>query len=359
MTDDIALENLISGATLQRQAELQTEFKAAKPFRHVVIDEFLAPSFCADVVAQFPVFDESTALNENGEVGGKSTQERVRELGPAYQQLDDLVQSDSFLSLIGEITGIDDLAYDPHYFGGGTHENRHGQDLDPHIDFNYHPVTRQHRRLNLIIYLNEEWRDEWGGSIQFHRNPYLDPTDDEIKTVTPLMNRCVIFETNEYSWHGFERINLPAGRQELSRKSFALYYYTDTRPANERAEEHSTVYVERHLPARFQPGMQLSDEDLRQVRTLLARRDQHLKRLYRYIQSLYGTINQLKSAPTAAGKGKKPVAANRSNSGRESDHQPTDLAIAHLKQRIDELESSTSWRITAPIRALKRLVKGR
>jgi hypothetical protein len=102
--------------------------------------------------------------------------------------MDDLLQSPEFLALVGRITGIAGLRYDPWYFGGGTHENRQGQDLDPHIDFNYHPMTRQHRRLNLIIYLNEEWDDAWGGSLQLHRDPHLEPAEDQIVTVTPLLN---------------------------------------------------------------------------------------------------------------------------------------------------------------------------
>jgi 2OG-Fe(II) oxygenase superfamily len=329
-------------------------FASATPFRHVVIDNFLEPDFCAALLQQFPSFDEKAAINENGEIGGKSTQERVRALGKEFCRLDDVVQRADFLKLIEDITGIEKLQYDPYYFGGGTHENREGQDLDAHVDFNYHPVTRQHRRLNLIIYMNEEWQDEWGGSLQLHRDPYLDPREDDILTVTPLFNRCVIFETNEYSWHGFERIQLPEGKKRLSRKSFALYFYTDSRPAKETSEEHSTVYVERHLPPRFVEGMRLGSEDVQQVRLLLARRDQHLKRLYRNIQRLYGEVNRLRLSQGAG------VAGAASEAGSPiPDVAAAERMVLALRNRVQELEQSTSWRVTAPIRAIKRMLARR
>jgi len=348
------LNEIVNQLVVQECALHAQRFAAAKPFRHVVLDNFLEPDFCAALLQQFPSFDEKGAINENGEIGGKSTQERVRALGKEFRRLDDAVQSPDFLNLIEIITGVGKLQYDPYYFGGGTHENREGQDLDAHVDFNYHPVTRQHRRLNLIIYLNEEWQNEWGGSLQLHRDPYLDPREDDIITVTPLLNRCVIFETNEYSWHGFERIQLPEGRKHISRKSFALYFYTDSRPAQETAEEHSTVYVERHLPQRFVAGMQLEPEDLQQIHLLLARRDQHLKRLYRNIQRLYGEVNRLRLAqgPAAMGGGSRAGASVQDASTAQS-------VIQALRSRVYELEHSSSWRITAPVRAVKRWFTGR
>ena len=321
----------INGDVLSAAGELAARFQSARPFPHVVIDDFLAADFCRDLVEQFPAFDERAALNEDGKPGGKATQEQVRALGPAYRHLDDLVQSPGFLALIERITGIRGLLYDPWYFGGGTHENRQGQDLDPHIDFNYHPITHQHRRLNLIVYLNEEWRDEWGGSLQLHRDPTREAAEDEIVTVTPVMNRCVVFETSERSWHGFRRIELPDDRRRLSRKSFALYFYSEDRPPAETAIEHSTVYIERHLPDRFVAGLMLSETDVQELRTLLARRDQHLQRLYRQVQELNGRL---------------------SGSWLYS-------AEMQLRRRVHELENSTSWRITKPLRALRRMLGGR
>ena len=325
------MKDLINPAVLSAAGRQAQRFQAAQPFRHVVIDDFLADGFCHQVTQQFPAFDEKAAINEDGAVGGKAVQEKVRGLGPAFAQLDDLVRSADFRALIGRISGIEDLQYDPHYFGGGTHENRHGQELDAHIDFNYHPISRQHRRLNLIVYLNEEWEDDWGGSIQLQRDPYLEPERDEIVTVTPLMNRCVIFETNEHSWHGFQRIDLPEGRRELSRRSFALYYYTNDRPADEVADEHSTIYVERHLPKHIREGLTLSADDLAEIKRLLTRRDQHLKRLYSQIRGLNARL------------------------ARYRDDSP----VQALKRRIYEFENSTSWRITAPLRALKKRLGGK
>lgn len=288
-----SLEANVSQQVVDRVEELAVQFRSAQPFRHVMIDDFFTPELCRRLTENFPPFDESLAINEDGLVGNKAVHEKIMDLGPEWQRLDELVQQASFRELVSAITGIEDLQYDPHYFGGGTHENRHGQGMDAHIDFNFHPVTRQHRRLNLIVYLSEEWQDEWGGSIELHKDPYLPPALDEIVTITPLFNRCVIFETNEHSWHGFPWISLPEEKKALSRRSFALYYYTDTRPERETGREHSTIYVDQHLSRDFQAGMELSAGQLQHIHELLGSRDQHLKRLYENIKQLNTERNRL------------------------------------------------------------------
>jgi len=273
---------------------LATRFRVRDPFRHVVIDDFLTDEYCSQLLAQFPSFERGNARNEAGELGNKSTIEIIRGLGPAYAALDDLVQSRDFLDLIGRITGIDDLLYDPWYFGGGTHENRTGQDLDVHVDFNRHPIERWHRRLNLIVYLNREWNEGWGGALELHSDPRSD--DDCIVRVAPFFNRAVIFETTEWSWHGFPRIELPADKRDLSRRSVALYFYTKERPAEELAATHSTIYVDRPLPARFVAGHTLDTDDIAELRLLLARRDQHNQRLYRETSDLSEQLQTAKDA---------------------------------------------------------------
>jgi len=292
------MQNLINPQVIINRDTYAARFRPCDPFRHVVIDDFFAPGYVAQLVDQFPSFERGNARNEAGEIGNKSTIERIRGLGAAYSALDDLVQSRKFLDLIGHITCIENLLYDPWYFGGGTHENRQGQDLDAHVDFNRHPVQHWHRRLNLIVYLNDNWRDEWGGSLQLHSDPRS--ADDRIVTVTPKLNRAVIFETTETSWHSFPRIDLPIDKRALTRRSIALYFYTKDRPPEEIADTHSTIYVDPPLPALFVPGHTLDANDIEKLRNLLKRRDQHNQRLYR---DLIATTVRLEQAQSALNTG--------------------------------------------------------
>lgn len=265
-------------------------FATARPFRHCMVDGFFDPAFASALLEQFPAFERGNAVNEDGVAGGKSTVERIRSLGGAYAALDDCIQSPDFLALVGRLTGIDDLLYDPHYFGGGTHENRQGQSLDVHIDFNHHPATGWHRRLNLIVYLNPDWQDDWGGALELHRDPH-DPANDEVVAIAPAFNRCVVFETTEHSWHGFQRIGLPPGMESTSRRSVALYFYTRTRPEEESAPTHSTVYVDRPLPPQLAEGHVLTGDDMAALRELLARRDGHVRRLYGDVERLQARLD--------------------------------------------------------------------
>jgi len=286
--------SLISSDVIARTGEYAARFARRDPFRHVVIDDFLASGYAAALLAEFPPFERGNARSENGTLGNKSTVERIREIGASYTQLDDLIRTPDFLDLVGRITGIPDLLYDAWYFGGGTHENREGQDLDAHVDFNRHPVEHWHRRLNLIVYLNHEWDDAWGGSLEIHSDPRAQ--DNRVKLITPLYNRCVIFETTETSWHGFSRIGLPEPKKDLTRKSIALYFYTRERPVEELADTHSTIYVDRPLPERFRAGATLGEADIEELRILFARRDQHNQRLYGYITQLTKELEQTRKA---------------------------------------------------------------
>ena len=253
-------------------------FRNAQPFRHIVIDDFLEPSICRGLLDHFPSFEERYALNEMGEVGGKAVRMDVRDISAVYHELDRYLQTPEFLDFVSVVTGIPDLLYDPDYIGGGTHENRDGQGLDQHVDFNFHPGTRWHRRLNLIVYLNPEWDETWGGNLQLQADPWNG--DSRGPTVAPLFNRAVIFETTERSWHGFSTIRLPEERKSLSRKSFAIYLYTKERPPKETAVSHATVYVPEGMPPALQPGVTLDESHVTDLRQRFERMLGQLKFLY-------------------------------------------------------------------------------
>ena len=305
----MSVQSIINEAVLTGLDLFAREFRTAKPFRHVVIDDFLARPLAEALLQQFPAFEAGQTRNESGAVGNKSTVDKIRSLGPAYAELDNAIRSRDFLHTIERITGIESLLYDPWYFGGGTHCNRAGQDLDPHVDFNRHPVRRWHRRLNLIVYLNHDWEDAWGGSLELHSDPRSE--HNRVKQITPLFNRCVIFETTEHSWHGFARIQPPADRHDALRRSIALYFYSEDRPEEELADTHSTIYVDRPLPGHITAGHTLSKDDAQALRDLLARRDQHNQRLYRETRQLQARLDQAERALTRGTLGRIKYVVDR------------------------------------------------
>ena len=269
---------LVSAETLGRTAQYRESFLHGRPFRHVLMDGFFAGEFAERLLADFPPFDRGQVKNEiyGAGWGGKVTNPSIRAIAPVYQQLYELIGSRAFLNWMGEIAGIPDLVFDPAMFGGGTHENLHGQDLDPHVDFNYDEAQQLHRRLNLIVYLNKEWRMEWGGALELHSNPRK-PQENQYQAFNPIFNRAVLFETNEHSWHGFPKIELPPEERHRSRKSVSIYLYTRERPADEIAPLHGTFYVHRPLPDWVQPGHVLTEEECRELRFSVDRRDKWIE----------------------------------------------------------------------------------
>ena len=293
---------MIDTTVLQHADAHAQAFRSAQPFRHAAIDNFLERSLCERLLADFPGFEARHALNEMGQVGGKAVRMDVRDISDAYRELDRYLQTPEFLDYVSAITGIPDLLYDPDYIGGGTHENRQGQGLDPHVDFNFHPRTHWHRRLNLIVYLNPEWDDAWGGALQLHSDPW-DPATNRTTSISPLFNKAVVFETTETSWHGFTQIRLPPERAELSRKSFAIYLYTVDRPTEQTAASHATVYVPEAMPTDWQAGRVLSAGDLLEVGNRFAGMRGQLHFLYErektfsaQIAALEGALNEARAA---------------------------------------------------------------
>jgi Rps23 Pro-64 3,4-dihydroxylase Tpa1-like proline 4-hydroxylase len=256
---------ILSPRLASEGSALAQEFEAAKPFRHIVVPDFLSPDFARRLLEDFPTFEDRFAIGETGDVGRKAEHREVRHISDAYREIDDFIQTLEFLDFMSELSGIPDLMYDSEYHGGGTHENVDGASLYTHVDFNYHP-RGWHRRLNLIVYLTPEWKQEWGGNLELHSNPW-EPAADEAKLVPTRFNQAVLFETTESSWHGFRKIALPDDRKHLSRKSFAIYLYTKDRPADQTAASHNTIYVPFEMPEEVQAGSILTEEQHRLIQS--------------------------------------------------------------------------------------------
>lgn len=219
-------------------------YAAADPFPHVVVDDFIAPLTVDEVLAAFPAIkrQESQYGDELKMEDGSYAQREKRWLSspiavpPVIRRLYWELNSADFLRCLSVLTGIADLIPDPHLFGGGVHETRPPGYLNVHADFNKHPWFRLDRRLNLLIYLNPGWQDDWEGHLEL----WARDLSACVKRVAPLAGRCVIFSTTRDSFHGHPKpLACPEG---VTRKSLALYYYTHGRPADEDPSEHKTLW---------------------------------------------------------------------------------------------------------------------
>jgi len=219
VVDVLALSN--HGIKINRRPQqMATEYKSARPFPHVVIDNMFDDELLDQLVDEMPSLNTDKFMYYED---GHLTQYGLRSaaaLGETGFQLISFLHSASFLYFLSEITGIRELLPDPYLQGGGYHVMPSGGKFDVHADRNTAYETGLARRLSLIIYLNKSWRHEYGGQFELWNR---DGSRQEA-VVEPLFNRTVIFEIADQNFHGVPApITAPQGR---SRSSFVVYYHT-------------------------------------------------------------------------------------------------------------------------------------
>lgn len=214
--------------------ELTSAYQAGSPFPHVVIDDFLPPAVLDEVLAHFE------AIQPEDDMVFDRPQERFKSsfqpdaLDDELRRLFYSFNSRPFIKVMENITGIKGLIPDPYFLGAGIHVIKQGGHLSVHADFNHHKIMNLERRINVLIYLNKDWRHEYGGSLELWDEQMTELKHD----IVPLFNRCVIFNTTSNSQHGNPRPVAHPG--QVSRKSIALYYYTSTWDDSKRS--HTTQF---------------------------------------------------------------------------------------------------------------------
>lgn len=211
-----------------------------QPFPYSIVDDIFDPNLLAKVAGEASTSFKETEKYFYGSTG-KHASARRKNWGACTRALLAELNSCEFLGFLEELTGIDGLICDPYFEGGGIHETRKGGFLKVHTDFNYHKKIKLDRRVNLLLYLNSDWPEEFGGHLEL-----WDSSMESCQAkVLPIINRMVVFNTTDYSYHGHpEPLTCPDDR---SRLSLALYYYTNGRPEGEVkfSQRVSTNYKER------------------------------------------------------------------------------------------------------------------
>ena len=224
----------------QRAEELAPKYLANKPFPHIYFDNFL-PSAVADLaLSTFPDPNEIDWLRHRGlDQNKKLAFDNAEFLPSPLRDILFFLNSRPMLLFLEKLTGIPDIFGDPYYNGGGLHQTKSGGSLEVHADYSYHPKLKVDRRINVLVYLNKDWKEEYGGHFELWNR---DLTGAEVK-VLPLFNRCAIFSTTSYSYHGQPTpLTCPPDR---TRKSIATYYFSNGRPADDETTKHAVSFVRR------------------------------------------------------------------------------------------------------------------
>lgn len=238
--------NIISekyGDLMATAKEHKVQYASADPFPNIYFNNFFNEDFLNQVHAEFPDLAKVGDIKFNNPNEVKLATRGEQRFSPAMKKFVHFLNSEPFLMFLQELTGIEEaLMPDPYFEGGGYHESKRGGFLKVHADFNKNKKTGLDRRLNVLVYMNKDWEDEWGGHFELWDREMKQC----VKKVPPHFNTMALFSTTDFSYHGLpDPIMCPEGR---SRRSIALYYYTNGRPShevNQGLEDHNTLFKAR------------------------------------------------------------------------------------------------------------------
>jgi Rps23 Pro-64 3,4-dihydroxylase Tpa1-like proline 4-hydroxylase len=214
--------------------QLKADFENAIPCNYVVLPNFLDEEFAKTLYENFPKMDSlkvnRKSLNEN-----KKEDYHFERFHPNFTVLKKALANPEFIKNIETITGLTDLVTTDDALGAGVHQGGPGSYVDVHIDSNFNSMENLWRRLNFLVYLNKNWKPEYGGDLEL-----WDQKMTKCDATVPCdWNRAVIFLTDETTPHGYGKINIP---EDETRKSFYTYYST--------VPEEGFKYVDSHFKAR-------------------------------------------------------------------------------------------------------------
>ena len=226
----------------------RSNYALANPFPHIVIDDFIPKDLaiqCYNQMSQhedwmfdsmmgYPEDERDSQVNKWWTPYDSDSKNKIESDMPAVWKCLQYFNSRPFLLFLENLTGIKDLIADVDFEGGGIHKIKNGGRLELHSDYNKHPNKDIWRRINLLLYLTPNWN--YNGHLDlYEKEPLV-----KVKSILPTFNRAVIFNTTDDSIHGHPvPLICP---DEVSRYSFALYYFTKDRPEHEKSDSKAAIW---------------------------------------------------------------------------------------------------------------------
>ena len=191
------------------------------PFPHIISNNFLPIDIVKKAEEEFINFNN--LHNAGGYRYGnlKYHFEDFEKMPQSIKKIITFFHSEEFIKLLEKKSNLSNVKPDWTLWGGGMHSSKTGGNLKVHSDFIYLRKKNTKRVLNLLLYLNSDWKKEWKGDLELWDKKM---TKKE-KELSPLINNVVIFRTDKDSNHGFpDNILCP---KNVNRKSIAIYYYIE------------------------------------------------------------------------------------------------------------------------------------
>jgi hypothetical protein len=232
--------------------EVCDSYNAQTPYPFAYFDGLFDEALLDEINREIDLanFEKDVRSIDGVEVKTRSDFEDNESLPPATRRVFELINGGKFLNIVSKLTGIGGLISDPYYDGGGINVIENNGTLAVHVDGTTQHRMQVCRRINAILFLNDDWDPNWNG---YHEqwdfvNKELSPFDDEqewkcVRKILPKKNRLFFFTTNDHSWHGHAGVlNVPEGVQ---RRSLIAYYYTSSRPDSDLVFEnpHRALFI--------------------------------------------------------------------------------------------------------------------
>lgn len=198
--------------------------KESEPFDHWVIDEFLSEGFATDLASGFPSYSSDIWHHYSNPIEEKKTLNNWNLFSEEQYKLFVFLNSSEFVNQLSELVGVK-LYADSGLHGGGLHMHGESGNLNPHLDYSIHPKLKLQRKINIILYLEPNYKESHGGHLGLWQANEDFSDNKLIREVAPIFNRAVIFDTTQNSWHGMSRPFIQD--ENVYRKSIAVYYLTE------------------------------------------------------------------------------------------------------------------------------------
>ena len=207
-------------------SQLKEQFEGNNVIKYIVLDHFVTENYAKLVAAEIEEVPQEHWIDYSHTNQVKSGIRNKSSMGKNTRLLIDELSSPSFLEWLSGLIGFKDLIVDPELDRAGLHRIKKSGYLNVHTDEQSHTKHKYwKRRANLLLYLSPDYEKSWGGNLELwdHKSKRL------IESISPEFNRCVIFATDNKSYHGHPSpLNCP---ENSARRSLALYYYQKTNKA--------------------------------------------------------------------------------------------------------------------------------